>query len=113
MSLSKIKIGQNIVIKEDLEIKGFFDEEDKTQIKKGDSGFVDSNGFLHYETGEGSGKIQKINDIHLDGYDTENIARLIFERLKYRFNLGEYMEENEYEKKEFIEEIDDILSEIF
>ena len=45
------KIGQQITVTEDFEIQTSCGE-NKIQVKKGDTGFIDSNGFVHYETGK-------------------------------------------------------------
>lgn len=99
------------MVTEDFEIQGFAD--DKILVKKGDKGFVDSNGFVHYETGNARGKMQKFKDIELEGYDTENIAKLILDELKWKFNFGEFLEDYDCEEKNVVDEIDCVLSEIF
>lgn len=105
------KIGQKITATDDFEIQGCFGE-DKIQVKKGDRGFIDSNGFVHYETGKARGKMQRFDDITVKGYDTENITNLIYEHISKRFNLDEFLEDYEYEEKDLKDEIDYILSEI-
>ena len=71
----KHMIGEGIVIKKDLEIESSLSD-NKLQVKIGDKGYVDGNGFIHYTTGEARGKMQKISDVVLEGYDCENIARI-------------------------------------
>ena len=107
----KVKIGSEMIITEDFEIKGFFNE-DTILVKKGDKGFIDSSGSMHYETGNARGKIQRFNDLELKGYDTENIAKLIYEVLKYRYSFDDFLEDNDLEIKDVIDELDYQLSEI-
>ncbi|MRZ28063.1 hypothetical protein GKD08_04710 [Paeniclostridium sordellii] len=105
------KIGQEIVVKEDFKINTITNEKVMT-VKEGDKGFLDSKGFLNLRTGKGRGKIIKINDIEVKGYDHRNISKLILQRLNNVFNLEEFMEYEEIEKSEMIEEIEDVLMEI-
>jgi len=107
----KLQIGQEIVIKEDFNITGLMD--DTIQVKTGDKGYIDSNGFIHYETGKARGKIQKIAGAELEGYDTENIAKLIYEQLKWKWNIDEHLENYDNDKQQLIDDIDYFLSEIF
>jgi hypothetical protein len=106
------KIGQDITVTEDFEIQTCIGE-NKIQVKKGDKGYVDSNGFIHYETGKARGKIQRFKDITVNGYDTENIAKLIYEGLINKFYLKDFLQDYDISKKDFVNEIDYILSEIF
>lgn len=108
----KMKIGQEVIISEDFEIVGFFSE-DTISVKKGDKGYIDSNKFIHYETGNARGKMHRFSDAELDGYDTENIAKLIFEQIKWKFALGEFLEDYDIEGESIVEEINYILDEIF
>lgn len=107
----KKQIGEKIVILEDFTIEGFLGGSSK-QIKKGDEGFIDSEGLLHYTTGEAHGCIQKVTDVELEGYATDNIAKLIFEHISHRFGFKEFLEGYEIEDSQVIDEIEYILSEI-
>ncbi|MGL5751915.1 MAG: hypothetical protein ACRCXT_15395 [Paraclostridium sp.] len=106
-----MKIGQEIVIKEDFKINTLISDKVKT-VKKGDTGFLDSKGFLHLITGNGKGKIVKVNDLKVDGYDYENISNLIFRRLNTSFNLEDFLINEGIESKYFMEEIEDLLIDI-
>lgn len=106
-----MKIGQEIEVKEDFKINTTVSEKVKT-VKKDDKGFIDSRGFLHLTTGNGSGKIVKINDVKVKGYDYENISKMIFDRLKCSFGIEDFLIDEEIEPKHFMEEIEDILSDI-
>lgn len=46
---------QSVIVKEDFKII--------TIVKKGDKGFLDSNGFLHLVNGAGKGKIVNVEGI--------------------------------------------------
>jgi len=109
--MNKHMIGEGIVIKKDFEIETAFND-NKLQVKIGDKGYVDGNGFIHYTTGEARGKMQKISDVVLEGYDCENIATLVFQRLNNHFNIKEFLDDYEIDKKYFIDEIECALSDI-
>lgn len=108
--MQKHKIGEEIIINQEFDIQGCFSD-DLIQVKKGDKGYIDSNGFVHYITGKARGKIQKIANVEMKGYDTENIAKLIFDRIKTEYGIKEYL--YAYDEKYIIEDINYILSEIF
>ena len=46
------------------------------------------------------------------GYDCENIAISIYHRLNSLYGLGMMLEENDIDEDEFIEEIEDVLSDM-
>lgn len=106
-----MKIGQEITVKEDFKINTTISDKVIT-VKKDDKGFVDSQGFLHLTTGNGRGKIVKIDDIEVRGYDHENMARMIFGRLSNYFNLGEMLENEDIDSERFKEEIEYVLMDI-
>lgn len=105
------KIGEEITVIEDFKIELALSN-DKIQVERGDKGYINSKGFIHYTTGKAKGRIQNTNDITIEGYDRENIAKLIFTRLSYNFNLDELSEGFDIIEKEFLNEIEDVLSEI-
>jgi len=105
------KIGQQITIADDFVIESVFGG-DKLQVKQDDKGFVDSRGMIHYISGQARGKIQKFEDIEAKGYDHENIAKMVFRRIKNEFGLSEYLEDYEISEKDFVNEIEDVLSNI-
>ena len=106
-----MKIGQEIMVKEDFKINTMVSDKVKT-VKKGDKGFMDSRGFLHLTTGNGIGKIVKIDDIEVKGYDYRNISSIIFRRLINAYDLDEFMDCEDIEETEIIDEIEDVLMEI-
>lgn len=107
----KSKIGQILTIEEDFKIiTGICGNE--IIVKKGDTGYVDSKGAIHYLTGAARGKIQVGKDIKIKGYDYESIATLIYKRLHCEYELGDMFGDYDIEKKEFIDSIEDILNEI-
>lgn len=97
------KIGQEIIVEEDFEISNIVSNKIMT-VKKGDKGFLDSKGFIHLTTGNGRGKIVKINDVNIEveGYDYENISNIILNRLNREFGIEELLEN----------EIEDVLTDI-
>jgi hypothetical protein len=108
----KHKIGEIIIITDGFEIKGAIDNKDTIQVKSGDTGFIDSNGLIHYLTGKARGKIQKIEDIEIKGYDYESISKIIYKRLNAEYSLGEMLENEDIDKIDFVETIEDMLSDI-
>lgn len=106
-----MKTGQEIIVKEDFEISTIISEQ-VIVVKEGDKGFLNSKGLLNITTGKGRGKIVKINDIEVEGYDHENISKMILRRLCNRYNLEEFMEYEEIGFSEMVEEIEDILMDI-
>jgi len=106
----KFEIGQELISQSNYNLTGLTN--DIIEVKKGDKGYIDSSGFIHYETGKARGKMTKIPDAEMEGYNTENIAKIIYEQLKWKLMLSEHMENYDLEEQEFIDEIDYILSEI-
>ena len=106
-----MKIGQEIIVKEDFKINTIVSDKVKT-VKKGDKGFIDSKGFLHLTTGEGIGKIVKIDDIEVKGYDYKNIVNMIYKRLDNAFSIEMILENNGYEVEDVLDEIEDVLTDI-
>lgn len=107
----RVKIGEEVKIKEDFKINTTISENVIT-VKKDDKGFMDSRGFLHLTTGNGGGKIVKINDIEIKNYDYENISKMIFNRLNCIFGIENFLSDEDIEFENFIEEIKDVLSDI-
>lgn len=106
-----MKIGQEVVVKDDFKINTTVSEKVKT-VKKGDRGYIDSEGFIHITTGNCKGKILKLNDVKFKGYDYENISKMVFDRLKSSFEIEKFLIAEEIESKYLIEEIEDILRDI-
>ena len=106
-----MKIGQEITVKEDFKINTTIRDKVIT-VKKDDKGFVDSQGFLHLTTGNGRGKIVKIDDIEVRGYDHENIAKMIYKRMNNAFLIGSILEDEGYEVEDILDEIEDVLTDI-
>ena len=106
-----MKIGQEVVVEKDFKINTTNSEKVMT-IKKGDRGYLDSKGRVHLTTGKGKGKIINAKNIKLKGYDHENIAVAIYHRLNSLYGLGMMIEENNIDEDEFIEEIEDVLSDM-
>lgn len=106
-----MRIGQEIIVKEDFKINTIVSDKVKT-VKKGDKGYLDSKGFMHITTGNGRGKIVNVEGIEVKGYDYENIASMIFGRLSNYFNLDEMLENEDIESERFKDEIEDVLMDI-
>lgn len=105
-----LKIGQEIEFTEDFEIERVLSKE-KVSVKKGDLAIITSRKIALYTKGEAKGIMQNLKDIELNGYDHENIARMILNRLNNTFGLDEYLEDD-YDSDDFIEEIEDVLMDI-
>ena len=108
----KYKIGEEIGFSKEFVIESALGG-NKLTVKEGDRGFLDSRGHIHYTTGQARGKIHSLGkEIEVKGYDYESIAKMIFKRLKNQFMLEEHLEEYKISEKDFIAEIEDILSDI-
>ncbi|WP_346961372.1 hypothetical protein [Clostridium sp.] len=105
-----LKIGQEIEITEDFKLESCLGTK-VLEVKKGDRAYIDGNGFMHYTTGKARGMIQKI-DAEIKGFDYENISKIIFKRLGNSYNLDEYLDDYDFSRSEFIEEIENTLVEI-
>jgi hypothetical protein len=108
----KLKIGQRLVITEDFKIEGALSGSE-IDVKKGDEGFIDKSGNLHYTTGKAQGKIQHIKEEIGNSVDVENVANLIFKRLKSQFEISDYLDNYDIPEKDFVDEIAYVLDEIF
>lgn len=106
-----MKIGQEIVVKEDFKINTIVSDKVIT-VKEGDKGFLNSKGFFNITTGKGRGKIVKVNDIEVKGYDHRNISEIIFKRLNNVYGLENFLEDEEIDYSEMIDEIEDVLMNI-
>lgn len=111
MEESTYKIGEGISFSKDFEIELPISG-NKLQVKPGDKGYIDSRSNVHYTSGQARGKIQHLSEIKVNGYDYENIARMIFKRVKNQFGLDEFLEGYEISEKDFTEEIEELLSDI-
>jgi len=110
--MNKIKIGQEIIAQEEYEIETELSKT-KLTVKVGDRGFVDSKGLLHYINGEARDKIVMINNVEINGYDYENIARLIYRKLNFSYPLSDMFEDYDIDSSDFKETIEDVSSDIF
>lgn len=83
--MENAKVGQRIEVTQDFTISGF--DNKKVIVKKGDSGFIDSNNFIHYITGNAEGMIQGIKGWDIKGYDVNNITKMVFDHIDNYFGL--------------------------
>lgn len=111
MKKQTYKIGQEIQFIEDFEIEKVISKE-KVQVKKGDTAVITSHGTAIHTKGQARGMIQCLSGVNIEGYDHENIAKMILQRLINVYNLEEFMEYEEIGVKEIIDEIEDVLCEI-
>jgi len=109
--MNTYKIGEEIGFSQDFEIEGALSG-NKATVKVGDKGYVDSRCNVHYTTGQARGKIQHLDSAEMKGYDYSNIVKMIFKRLKNEFMLDEHLEGYDINEKDFIDELEDILSDI-
>lgn len=110
MENKKYKIGQEIKFEEDFEIESFRGR--KIQVKKGDKAIANSRGFITYITGNARDMRQVIEGMTVENYDHRNISKMILQRLINVYNLEEFMEYEEIEYSEMIDEMEDVLCEI-
>ena len=86
------KIGEEIRVVRDYEIETILSE-NKLQVKEGDKGFIDSSGSIHYTSGQARGKIHRLREVEVKGYDHENIAKMIFKRLDNQYRISDFLED--------------------
>ena len=103
----KVKIGQEIEFKENFKIETFGGR--KIDVKEGDKGVITSNGFIEYISGNAKGIVQKPDDAEVEGYDCRSISKMILNRLNVVFGLEEFLENEEIDKEEIVDEIEDLL----
>lgn len=110
--MNQYKIGEQISFSQDFEIEAIISG-NKLQVKAGDKGYIDSRCSIHYTSGQAKGKIQNLRkEIEVNGYDYENIAKMIYKRLENQFGVNDFLEDYEIPEKDFIDEIGDVLSDI-
>ncbi|WP_353096199.1 hypothetical protein [Tissierella praeacuta] len=112
--MDKYKIGQEIVITDNFEIESWLSKK-KVEVKKDDRGIIDSKGFVHYTTGQARGMVQKLDweNLKIEGYDYRNIAKMVYDKLNWDFNLyDDFLDDYELEKEDFINAIEGILRNI-
>lgn len=107
-----MKLGQEVKFTEDFTIKALISGDD-LNVKAGDKAIVINRGY-QILTGEARGKILAFEKgEETEGYDYQNIAKRIFNRINAVFGLEMYLDDEEIEYKEIIEEIEDVLMDIF
>lgn len=106
------KIGEQIGFSEEFVIESAFGGDELT-VKEGDRGFLDSRGMIHYTTGQARGKIHSLKgEIKVEGYDHENIAKMVFKRLDNQYRISDFLNDWDISMVDFINEIEEILSDI-
>ena len=112
--MNKFKIGQEIIIDEDHTIQSLLTNK-ITWVREGDKGFIDSNGYIHYTTGDARGKIAPYTTKeNLQGYVTQNIASMIYKKLDTEFEISALADlYDDVEKQDVLDILEDALIEIF
>lgn len=111
MSKKVYEIGQKIEFVEDYEIEKAISK-DRVQVKKGDKAIITSGGFAKHLNGNAKGMIQKLADVEVEGYDRRSIAEVIYQRINCVYGLENFLDDEEIEFDEFIDEIEDALCDI-
>ena len=105
------RLGQEVKFKHCFEIEATISKT-KLQVKEGDRAIATRSGFK-IVTGEAKGKILNFVDgEEVKGHDYSNIARMIYRRLNAVYGLEMYLDDEEIEMDEFLEEIEDVLMDI-
>lgn len=105
------KLGQEVKFTKGFELTS---EISKTtlQVNEGDKAIITRSGFK-IANGEARGKILIFNqDEQVKGHDYTNIARLIYQRLNNAFLIEPILEDDGYEVKDILGEIEDVLMDI-
>lgn len=101
----KVKIGQLLTLKEDVETTSFLTGK-KTVYKAGTEIIITSRGFAIYP----DGSIQKLDRTYdVAGYDIQAISKRVAEKLQWQFDLVDMLD---IELEEIESEIGGILEEI-
>lgn len=111
MDKKTYKIGQEIEFIDDFEIEKAISKE-KVQVKKGDTAVITSHGTAIHTKGQARGMIQCLSGVSIEGYDHRNISEMIFKRLNNVYGLENFLEDEEIDYSEMIDEIEDVLCEI-
>ena len=107
----KYKIGQEIEITEDFTLKTVGGRE--LTVKAGDKAIIDSRSRIKYISGQARDVMQMLGkDIEVNGYDHRNIASMILNRLNSVFWIEEFLDYNDINDDEMIDEIEDVLMDI-
>lgn len=93
MEKLKLSIGETIEVKEEHELKDP-DTGEIMLVRKGDRGFVDSEGHIVYICGEAEGVRVKANDIEAEGFHINNISLKILDDLNDEINLLHLIEDS-------------------
>lgn len=106
-----MKIGQEIEFKNDFKIETYL-RGTTLQVKKGNKALATRKGFKILN-GEAGGKIISYQEHEkLKGYDHQNIAKIIINRLVYGYGMDLLFEDEGIEISELMEEVEDILTDI-
>lgn len=113
MSKTVFKAGQEVVANKDFDVEGFFGEE-PIKVKQGSKAFVSADGFLHHTTGAARGKIQMLSEdkFEVKGYDHENIAKMIYEKIARYMEIDSMLEDYDMDKAYLMEVIEEAIEEI-
>lgn len=107
----KYKIGQEIEITEDFTLKTVGGRE--LTVKAGDKAIIDSRSRIKYISGQARDVMQMLEkDVEVGGYDHRNIASMILNRLNGVFGIEEFLDYNDINDDEMIDEIEDVLMDI-
>ena len=107
----KYKIGQEIEITEDFTHKTVGGS--AITVKVGDRAVIDSKARVKYISGQARDVVQMLGkDIEVNGYDHRNIASMILNRLNGVFGIEEFLDYNDINDDEMIDEIEDVLMDI-
>lgn len=107
------KAGQEVVAQKDFTIESLLGGE-PIQVKEGSKAFISADGFLHHTTGTAKGKIQKLSEdkFVVEGYDHENIAKLVWNKILMQCGIQDVLEDYDIDEKTVLEEIEYILLDI-
>ena len=107
----RYKIGQEIEITEDFTLKTVGGRE--LTVKAGDKAIIDIKARLKDKSGQARNVMQMLEKgIEVNGYDHVNIASMILNRLNGVFGIEEFLDYNDINDDEMIDEIEDVLMDI-
>ncbi len=107
----RYKIGQEIEITEKFTLKTIGGRE--ITVNAGDKAIIDSRARIKYVSGQARNVMQMLEKgIEVNGYDHRNIASMILNRLNGVFGIEEFLDYNDINDDEMIDEIEDVLTDI-
>ena len=106
-----LAIGEMVEVKEEHTLNP--SEKETIIVRKGDKGYLDSEGYIVYVTGDATGIRVRSDDIGVEGYHIANISLKILDDLNYEFDLYDLLDEKGVEIEHVFHCIRNSVGDIF